>query len=421
MESGRLFCCAVFLVCFTVWTAEQAESASGENSVARWLAQIRNPNPAVRAKSAYAFAALSLPDKKADSEMLAASLSDPDPFVRRQAAVAAAELDADPRLVAPALAQALFDGEESVQRGAVFAMARIGPPAASFLVKIIAEPERFASRGFTQADYAAFILSSSGPSVVPDVLRLANAYLAEDRRPGDVLVGNYARFILSRIGPPAVPSLIDALKSPSLPTCSLAVAALAAIASPEQLRQKAVLSGLLDALGSRDFNTEYAALHGLARIQPKTGPITARIIARLNELKPVPFSGNLFAGVSPEGVRLLAQAYSSPQEGARREFGRALIALGSAAKTAAPAFLSALQDSKGRSRRQPSPASAGRPATWVQINSNSKAPSILPTSSGVTPSGSGSIVPSEGDGDKRRGLRFFRGTCTRRATSKRPA
>ena len=101
-------------------------------------------DPLLRTLSAWALARTNPADrelvKRAVREIIEAFKSE-DVHVRRAAARAVADFDADPELVAPALVEALRDKDPSVVANAIDALAEMGPRALRNVNRALRNPE----------------------------------------------------------------------------------------------------------------------------------------------------------------------------------------------------------------------------------------------------------------------------------------
>ena len=187
-------------------SAAERLGGRGTPDVAR--ERLADPDPAVRAASAWVLGTVRSRGSARDAEpLLAAALGDPHEAVRHAGALA---LDGPPRLARAtrdALFEALRDPAEAVRWGAARALfaSSVSPDDIPRLVGVLASDDTYV-RGF-----AAFALGELGPAAAPAVPALVAA-LARD----DGYDRGGAGAALARVGPAAsaaVPTLLDGLGS----------------------------------------------------------------------------------------------------------------------------------------------------------------------------------------------------------------
>lgn len=268
----------------------------------------------LRILSAWALARTNPADRqvvqRAVREVLGAFKSQ-DVHVRRAAARAVADFDADPELVGPALVEVLRDKDPAVVANAIDALAGLGPKALRNIGRALSTPElRF---------YAVRLVARLGreaESAVPELIEVVKKPPQTDE---DVEFVREAQFALGAVGPgaaSAVPALIESLKSAHEEIAASAAFALARIGPAA----RAAVPALRENLRKDDFLVKLSSLRALLQIQPAEPRLTA------------------------VAAPLLIQALGNERDMIRAEAASAIGEMGAAGKRAIPDLKKLLTD-----------------------------------------------------------------------------
>jgi HEAT repeat protein len=187
--------------------------ASEPPNIESWLATLRTSDEELRLKNAYNISGL-VPFSERTVFTLIKALKDDSPIVRMYSASALGEATEDFSVIVPALVGSLSDPEQGVREHATLALAKVGGPAVSALVKTL---ERM-DEGFPTPSTSE---RRSGVSPGSETDRDGTGRNQNRRtrpndsklRPWDVRVSDYAAVALMQIGESAIPEVSEALGS----------------------------------------------------------------------------------------------------------------------------------------------------------------------------------------------------------------
>ena len=238
---------------------------------------MKSEDPFLRVVSAWALGRNNLDDKgivESTVKLIVDSFKSDDVDVRRAAARAMVELDADPQLVGPLLVEALNDKDDTVVANAIAALAAFGPKALDHVDDALADKEL--------RHYALLLLARIGADAASAVPALVSALKQANDNPEDIEFTREAHFALSQIGPAgkmAIPQLIKALGSEHDEVSASASYALGKMGPAA----RASIPALQRAASSKSLLVRAASVFALWQIQP--GNRTRRIRARVLLLK----------------------------------------------------------------------------------------------------------------------------------------
>ncbi len=244
-------------------------------------------------------------------QLIVAAFQSDDVDVRRAAARAAVELDADPELVAPALVKSLQDQDETVVANAIDALSSIGPRALKHIDSALQNKDL--------RHYAVRLIARLGPEAKDAVPALIEAIGSGSRDPDDREFVREAQFAISTIGAAARDAVPALIKSLDVDDEEIQASASYALGKIGPAARGAVLA-LRKSMGSESNLVQLASVRALLEIQPG--------------------QRDLLGIAAP----LLVKALNSDREMVRAEAAAALGEMGSTAKNAIPRIRKLLED-----------------------------------------------------------------------------
>lgn len=223
---------------------------------------LKSSDELLRTISAWALARTNPNDKELVDRavrLIVNSFKSKDVAVRRAAARAAVEFDIDPKLIAPALVDALKDKDQTVVANAIEALSAMGPKALKNIDDALANQDL--------RHYAVQLVARIGPeaeSAVPALIKELGKKIEDD---DDFEFIREAHFALAQIGPnakDAVPSLVKSLSSDRDEINASAAFALGRIGT----NARAAVPALRNGLKSDRPIVKLASLRALMQIQP---------------------------------------------------------------------------------------------------------------------------------------------------------
>lgn len=206
--------------------------------------------------------------------LLAKTLKDPDPLVRRSAAFALGCLAEGADAALPALAAALGDDSAAVRQNAAWALGKLGAPAVPALRQALKDAD-----GLVQRDAAASL-----NQVPPDAAKAALPELLEVCRVGNSQARRASLDVLLRVVGPddkaAIPALQQALLDTDLEVRRNAALALSNIGGPEAVP---ALNVLLDALRRGEPELRRQAAAAIRNLGPEAKAAVPYLIAALRD------------------------------------------------------------------------------------------------------------------------------------------
>lgn len=294
---------AWLLIAILFTSAARGSEAAGESdreaALAAWTAQLRDADVSTRRQAVEALLAQGEAARPAVADLVRA-LGDEDAEVGAAAAVALAQLAADPERVIPLLAARLGDGTDT-QRGPMWAVC-----------------------GSALGHYGRAALPHVAPALAsPSSATLRSALLAIDRIGADAAA--------------LVPDVIAILRRNDPETRIYAIGALRAIGPGA----REAIPELVQQLSSDDFHTQYWACRALGAIGPEARVAAGELVTCLRSgatsvrRNAAAALGNIGPEVGQAAVEALIEALSDPSQMVRQN---AVVALGQLQPLAAPAI-----------------------------------------------------------------------------------
>lgn len=256
---------------------------------AKLEAWMKSDDPFLRVVSAWALGRNNLDDKAVVGravKLIVESFKSDDVDVRRAAARAMVEFDADPQLVGPLLVQALNDEDDTVVANAIAALAAFGPKALDHIDNALA------NKGLRH--YALLLVARLGAEAASAVPAIVTALEKATDSEEDIEFTREAHFALSQIGPAgksAIPQLMKALGSEHDEVSASASYALGKM-GPAAV---GAIPALQRATSNESLVVRAASVFALWQIQPgnRTRRITARalLLKALDEERPLVRAG----------------------------------------------------------------------------------------------------------------------------------
>jgi HEAT repeat protein len=187
------------------------------------------------------------------------SFQSEDVHVRRAAARAMVEFDADREVVAPLLVKALADKDQTVVANAIEALASLGPQALAHVDDALANKEL--------RHYAVRLIARLGREGEVAVPALVEVLSQQTDSPDDVEFIREAQFALGTIGPAAkdaIPVLVKALSADDESVAASAAYALGKIGAAA----RSAVPGLQRSEGNKSVIVKAASVFALWQIQP---------------------------------------------------------------------------------------------------------------------------------------------------------